>query len=69
LSAGDIVEPIAVAMIATQYIGIFGIVGFVLLGSLLLPFNAFRRLRMLLGVLCLIAAAAIFIWTMYVYPS
>lgn len=69
MSAGDIVEPIAVAMIVTQYIGIFGIAGFILLGSLLLPFNAFRRLRMLLGVLCLVVAGALFLWAKYVYPS
>jgi uncharacterized membrane protein len=69
LSAGDIVDPIAVAMIATQYIGMFLIAGVVLLASLLLPFNVFRRGRMLLGVLCLLAAAGIFLWTMYVYPS
>lgn len=69
MSAGDIMEPIAVAMIATQYIGMFLIAGVVLLGSLLLPFNVFRRGRMLLGIICLIAAAGIFLWTMYVYPS
>lgn len=69
MTAGDIVEPIAVAMIVTQYIGIFGIAGFILLGSLLLPFNAFRRLRMLLGALCLVAAGALFLWAKYVYPS
>lgn len=69
MSAGEIVEPIAVAMIVTQYIGIFGIIGFMLLGSLLLPFNAFRRLRMILGTLCLIIAGALFLWAKYVYPS
>jgi len=69
LSAGDIVTPIAVAMIASQYIGMFLIAGVVLLASLLLPFNVFRRGRMLLGIMCLIAAAGIFIWTAYIYPS
>lgn len=65
-AAGELVEPIAVAMISSYYLGMFLLVGFVLLGSCLLPFQFLRRARMIVGALFIVAAATVYLWmTMY----
>jgi hypothetical protein len=69
MSAGEVVEPIAVAMIASTYIGYALLAAVVLLGSLLLPFHFLRRARMVAGGLALLVALGVFIWIEFVYAA
>jgi hypothetical protein len=69
MSAGEIVEPIAVAMIATSYIGYALIIGLALLFSCALPWGFLRRARAVAGALFLLVALGIFLWVRFVYAA
>jgi hypothetical protein len=58
----EVFGTLANIMIGVQYIGILLIAGIALLVSVALPFPWFRRARLVLGILSLVGAAAIYIW-------